>query len=438
MINFLKENKVLFIISSFFIIQIFLVLNSFPNHDVAAVFDYGRRMFSSTLYVDIIDINPPLIFWINSFFAIFESINVFLISCIILSAAIIFYIRNLLNTITIFFLCLLIFIAYHGHLGQREYLFLIFSLPLILKIRKEEKINYLDLFIFSIGSLLKPHFAIFYILIMPFLYFKQKENFNKLLWFIPIGLIYMLLVYVIHPEYYHFIIPSALKDYHSYDEQGVIPILKDHRFWPFLITLLIVKTNLERSIIIASALCVTMQAKGWPYHFLMLWTYSFIFIFEQKNYTKYIATALIGLVLSFQNIPNYSKNYQNKEHVEMINYFENAKINALIFSPSLFPFYSAYIHNDEFKNYTPSMSMWILQGVYLKDKIDKGQSYDWLIKAIDENIKKVDTIIIDKYTGIHPDIKFNYENWLNENFDEFSKFEKERTIEYIQIFKRKS
>ncbi len=287
---------------------IFIVLYPLRiNHDVALFLEIGEFLLDGyTPYVDYIEINLPLIHYINAVPAIISnilSINPIPILLLLVwlgtAAAIssILYIRDRLPineaipisalALGLALFTLLIFAL--GDYGQREHLFIVCFLPALLvrwiRTRDQEVSLWLALvagLAASIGALLKPQFLIV-VAASEIYWLMSRRKPQQLLKpevyiFIAFALLYLAHFLIIPREMMNAlflgVLPSVLEGYSAYDYSSYqgLPIV------PFAVVAAIpfllrqrdgVDWSLARSfsmVIVAGVLIYLVQRKGWIYH----------------------------------------------------------------------------------------------------------------------------------------------------------------------------
>jgi hypothetical protein len=287
---------------------IFIVLYPLRiNHDVALFLEIGDLLLDGyTPYVDYIEINLPLIHYINTIPAIISNvlaINPIPILLIIVwlgtAAAIsaILFIRDRLpineaipiTALALGLALLTILLFALIDYGQREHLFIICFLPALLvrwmRAREQDVSLWLALVVglaASIGALLKPQFLI--VVAASEIYWlmskrKPRQLLNPEVYvFIAFAFLYLAHFLIIPKEMmtalFLDVLPSVLEgysayDYSSYQRLTVAPFAIIAAI-PFLVSERDgVDWGLERSfsmVIVAGVLIYLVQSKGWIYH----------------------------------------------------------------------------------------------------------------------------------------------------------------------------
>ncbi len=233
---------------------VYLFLSKHPfNHDTSWYFT-GVNIWrgGGELYVDVIEVNPPLFFYIVGFALfvgeIFSLTNrhgmyLFLFILTIFSFSSVFYLCTKLfsNKIHIYSIIIasiigILFLPIH-YFGQREHVLVILVIPYILNHARVVTVNSVSFpervfwaIIALPGLLLKPHFFTLPLFLTIFEIFRVRsfkpifipENFT----FLAGGMLYALFVAYQHPEYYTSIIPKAQLAYGAYGVSAREVIIK--------------------------------------------------------------------------------------------------------------------------------------------------------------------------------------------------------------------
>lgn len=279
------------------------------NADAAAILQFAQRMLDGErLYLDLIDINPPLIFWLSAgLVAMGNGVGLsattslitgiqLLILTSLLASGLLFarshagqqpVTRLLLPLAAILTLC-----VYPGQsFGQREHLLLILVLPyatLTLLHLEGQRVGKIWQIVVSLAALmgicLKPHFAALPALVEASLLIELGQR--RWLQCLPSwiflfgGLGYIGFTWGLHPAYFTEILPMATAHYGTM-RIGTLPALVlGEQLPPLLIALAGLMVLGWRSgrphgvarLLIALALGATLAAlfqwKDWSYHFL--------------------------------------------------------------------------------------------------------------------------------------------------------------------------
>ncbi len=286
------------------------------NVDSTWILNSARNLvLGSKMYVDIIDVNPPLIF-IYSTLAIFISqlssfntINSFILLVLFLigiSSILSWYvIKNIKFNIKeakryfIYAVITILTISITYNFGQREHLFMIFIFPYLLfkiygKYNQELAFPIRSLIgIFAaLGFNLKPHFFLIFVTIelLHIIDRKSISNFLKIdsVIIVSSSFFYFLIIYYFFPEYINFIIPFALETYVDVFNKSFYTLIINYEFIFFTLTILIfvffIKEKLSLSTktilvaIISSFIIYLLQQKGWSYHRVPFFMISLLFL----------------------------------------------------------------------------------------------------------------------------------------------------------------
>ncbi len=342
------------------------------NVDSTWILNSAKNLvLGSKMYVDIIDVNPPLIF-IYSTIAIFLSqlsslniINSFILLVLFLiSISSIFswyIIRNIKfnkkegKRYFIYAVIFILVISVTYNFGQREHLFMIFIFPyLLFKIYEKYNKNlpfpirlFIGLFA-ALGFNLKPHFFLIFLAI-ELLHILDKKSISNLLKIESIIIIfspffYFFIIYYFFPEYINFMVPFAIETYVDLFNKSFYTLIINYEFIFFLLTFLIfifftkkkfslsTKTILVASV--SSLIIYLLQQKGWSYHRVPFFTISLLFfihitIYKSNNKSIYFIFLIPFIfMVSYYNILNV---YQYNDLKKILNQLPS-KSSILIIS----------------------------------------------------------------------------------------------------------
>lgn len=281
--------------------------NTLINHDVAwYVYAAGRMLDGAELYKDIIEVNPPLNFFITAIPVYFARVThlpttavyktfIFIIALLSLLVCGSFSAKMLKgspSTLRYLFLFLIAFIFTvlpMYDFGQREHLYLMFCMPYFVSTiafalgeKHSSKVSLLIGFFAAVGFLLKPFYLIIWLVLEIFLVLDKKNlrilyhRYENIL-IILISLVYFTTLTTFWPRYIT-LTEIALQVYHAYN----VPIymIFSYRISLFLLMLLSVlffflqKKHPAKKIFIVfliiaviSFFIALLQKKGWSYHF---------------------------------------------------------------------------------------------------------------------------------------------------------------------------
>ena len=277
------------------------------NHDVGALLAFSRRMLGGErLYADLIDVNPPMAFWLNlpalwlakltggSEAVMFQATVLAAIAVgalLTLKAASPLVeqtgpiVRVLVPSLALFAVAVL---PAHSF-GQRDHLVLVFTLPYIaLTAGRLNGARYSTGLALAIGGFaaiglsLKPYFLVLPVLLE--LLVLARRGWDQTWHPTPIAILvaligYLGLVLIAMPEYLGFVVPLVQDHYQSLS-MAALPALLIGDQVPALVIGLFVCTLLARRAVpfsllaplLAAILAFTvsglLQAKGWDYHFI--------------------------------------------------------------------------------------------------------------------------------------------------------------------------
>jgi len=279
------------------------------NADAAAILQFAQRMLEGErLYLDLIDINPPLIFWlsaglvaignvagISATTSLITGIQLLILVSLLASARLFArsqisqqaVTRLLLPLAAILMLC-----VYPGQsFGQREHLLLILILPyttLALLQSEGQAVGRAWQVGAGLAALtgicLKPHFAALPALIEASVLIElgwRRWSGTLAPWiFLLGGAAYIALAWIIHPAYFTDILPMATSHYGT-TSIGTLPhLLLGEQLPPLLLglaglLLLGWRTDPKHgaarlliALVLGATLAALLQWKDWSYHFL--------------------------------------------------------------------------------------------------------------------------------------------------------------------------
>jgi hypothetical protein len=274
------------------------------NHDVGAVLQWsGRMLAGERLYVDINDVNPPLIYWLNLIPAGLARLTglpaplAFALSVLATIAASLMLARPLFAklapagsfaALTLPGLALFVLLVYpQGSFGQREHLLVILTLPYLLLATARALLLPIDGrsaaligLVAAIGIGIKPHFAFLPVLIelnLLMLCGWRARLRDPAPWAIAgFGIAYLLAARLIHPEFFSHELPLAMRYYerglgwHVLLEPQSLGVLL--ALIPLSLAAFMLRSARLAQILALAALAdligACLQGRGWDYHFL--------------------------------------------------------------------------------------------------------------------------------------------------------------------------
>ncbi len=344
----LKSYDIVYLLTIIFTVYIYI--HTFKlNVDSIWILHCANEMLNgATLYIDKIDVNPPLIF-LYSTIAIklsditnlsSESSYITLVLVLIFSSIYLIYniIKNHYTNKKIRFLLysllFILTISTTSNFGEREHIFIIFVLPYIFMQIYKDKIHfsrktliYISIFA-ALGFNLKPHFFILFFSIELF-NLIQKKNIKyffriDVIIIVSSAFIYLLIIYLFFIEYLTQVIPLSLESYTKVFNNNFYSLLVNGEVIFTIGVLLIYSFGLRKYInlfftniviisIISLFIVYILQQKGWSYHrlplFLLAQLFCLLILFNIKKEKIYfvflIPIYLFILYFNPSNNPNY-------------------------------------------------------------------------------------------------------------------------------------
>jgi hypothetical protein len=276
------------------------------NHDAALILDVSRRWLDGArLYVDVIDVNPPLIFALSTLPEIavrllgigdgptaFVAMTLALIAgALALSQRVLAQAPGLLGPIAGFLalplLAFLLVVYPDDMFGQREHLMLAASVPYLMAAGARaagfdlpHRLRAVVMLLAGIGFALKPYFLVAPALIEGYLLLARRSDpRDPALCLLGVGAaLQAMLMFVLVPAYLDEVVPMALRQYAEQGDAmwqvatgGIIgPTIAA---WAALaaITALMPTFRLHRVLalfVLGGIVAAVVQAKGWPYQSL--------------------------------------------------------------------------------------------------------------------------------------------------------------------------
>ncbi len=277
------------------------------NHDVAALLQFSQRMLhGERLYVDLIDINPPMIFLLDTIPVAFAElarlpvVPCFVVFVLALAALSLAASTALLNRLgegrrpldALLWSALIGFVllVYPMHsFGQREHLLVIFALPYSLAAAARADTTTLPqraavasaLFALP-GIALKPHFALvplaLELLVMARAGWRAWAR-SPQPWLILAGcLVYVVGVRLVGPAYFSVILPLAAACYEGVGGASLLDLATGDQVPALVLPLIplaviawrLPHARLARAMValtLAATAAGLLQGKGWDYHF---------------------------------------------------------------------------------------------------------------------------------------------------------------------------
>jgi len=305
-----------------------------------------------TLYIDIMEVNPPLIVLLNTIPVYISNLQIFsekvsfILFIILLINISIFLSYTVLKSIkdisllsyrtTMISLIFALLIAPSGDFGEREHLFIIFIMPYILMMMFRGKMHLSNKSIILIslfstfGFNLKPHFLLVFIVIeiIYLFYHKRLASLIRIetLTITASTLIYFFIIFLFFQEYITHLVPLALKTYTLFMSKNSIFLftnnIEDILFGFTTILILIYLSlkykkqdiNILLGVLISLLFIYFYQNKGWHYHIVPFFLVSIVsFTYALSNYinSKYyfLSFLLMPMVFSILQKNIYFEQY---------------------------------------------------------------------------------------------------------------------------------
>ena len=378
----------------------------------------------ATLYVDKIDVNPPLIFIYSIIPVMFSKITsismensyiLFVLVLVFLSTFLCFKIikdiyKENENRILIYSIFFILTISTTSNFGEREHLFVIFVFPYILYHLYKEQIFISNGFLIfiaifaALGFNLKPHFFIVFVFLEFYFFFKSKRfsSFFRIDTIIIAlsGIFYLLIIKLFFEEYITLIIPFSIQSYtnafnKSFLELLIVPeilitfiafvlfFLNKKKLFKFDINILFIA-------IFASLLFYFLQAKGWSYHRVPIFSFVqffcvILFLYILKN-RLYLLIVIPIYIFALYIIPSVNPTYPAlKKYIEKIPDNKTISIISMDIAQGVFLLKPSHIWASRYSAYFMFPSIFIDKNEYVK-KIT--------LKAINEDLLKYNPDII--------------------------------------------
>lgn len=394
------------------------------NQDVGVILAVAERWMSGErLYVDVIDVNPPLIFMLNLLPVAMakvlpiSSASALMICVLALAGWATWASYRLLGilriaeerTVKLLLLPFLLFILIvfpSEMFGQREHLMALGMIPYLLlaAARCEHKPVGLPLslsiaIVAALGFSLKPHFLIIPAAVESYLLLvrgPRRALADPAPWMMA-GIIaaYVLLAWLITPAYFDFVLPLVMSAYEDIGDTGYVSIVTGKYLAPYLLVLIPLTIaafrmrwphalRLTAVVALAAAIEGVSQDKGWPYHLLpaqmaaiLMFGWAMSRLMDQLNGSGAVAVtvsrSLIGLFLlliySYAGAARYALydqlDYETSQAGQWQRILERHANGAsvLMLTPGIYPHFPAmnYVNIKEASRF---LTVWPLQGAY--------------------------------------------------------------------------
>lgn len=273
------------------------------THDVSWQFWIARQLIHGVpLYEYIMEINPPLWFWMAlplEYFGIQWSIagdRLYIVSIIIIAGwsaivtgHLLFAKQARLRTIFMISCALLAIIAPIYDFGQREQITVLLALPycaLIFKRVNEERVSPLLMFLIAIGAAVGfalKHYFILVPISLELWYLLYHRQILKIIRVETVTLLlaaiaYVAAIVIFTPAFFTKVVPLVAASYHGYERPFVVQLLRNEVIIWLLaaVSYARMRKGIEQRdqriadmlaiSTIAFAACYFLQQKGWQYH----------------------------------------------------------------------------------------------------------------------------------------------------------------------------
>ncbi len=394
------------------------------NHDVAALLHFSQRWLAGErLYVDLIDINPPLVFILNLLPAAIAQLTpisapIAFVLCVlgwitwgfVLSWRLLRVAPGTISGIHRYILppvFLFLMIAYPGpEFGQREHLMLVATLPYLLlaqaRLEGRETARGLVLavaFFAALSFALKPHFLLIPVMVELVVIASlglQRGMRNAVPWVLALVFAsYAAFVLLVTPAYLRDVVPLAMDKYLGLGGLGPWGVLFNSEMTasalllvPLAAASLLVRRPLARLIAVAAiagTIVAMVQGKGWPYHVLP--TESFVLLLAAVLLCEFLdaqvpaaqdkrSISLTMLLVTFMLASYYMSalvrptfwrqaGFEQSPAGVMLQRIgkEATKGPVLVLSPGIYPHFPV-VNYAKTKMAMRFMSLWPIQGAY--------------------------------------------------------------------------
>jgi hypothetical protein len=394
------------------------------NQDVGVILSVAERwMAGERLYVDVIDVNPPLIFMLNLLPVAMakvlpiSSASALMICVLTLTGWATWASYRLLGhlmvveqrTAKLLLLPLLLFILIvfpSEMFAQREHLMATVMIPYLLlaALRCDNKSVAWSLSLTvavaaALGFALKPHFLIIPVAVEAYLLLfrgPRRALTDAVPWLMAaVMAVYTLLAWLITPAYFNFVLPLVMSAYEDIGGTSYFSIITGRHLAPYLLVLIPLAIvafrqrwshvmRLTAVVAVAAAIEGVSQDKGWPYHLLpaqmatiLMFGWAMSRLMDQLHNSGTVALAamrsLIGLFLlliyCFAGAARYALYDQMDYETSQVGQWQhilerNANgASVLMLTPGIYPHFPA-MNYVNIKQASRFLTVWPLQGAY--------------------------------------------------------------------------
>lgn len=401
---------------------IFVICIMLPplNHDVAAVLDFSRRWLAGeTLYVDLIDVNPPLVFILNLVPAALARWTILsqsqaMVVCLLALAFLFWRLIEALRrdrpegpveaavlTVALPF----IVVAAGSDFGQRDVMMAVAGIPYcLLAARRIDgqptslRLTLLVTVLAAVGFALKPHFLGVPVLVEGLVLLRRGPvamRRDPVPWvMLGIWLAYLVSIPLLFPAYVNQVVPMAWKFYADIHGPGRWRVLvTDMMGAAEALLFLAVPLGLRRDAgafgqalalsAVGAFMAAWVQHKGWTYHVMPMTLFGLAALAvsasrwmdrtmpEGRARASAPALALIAVagLFAYQlrggETPWREFTFEDETAGQLTNWLERVARGqqVLVLTPDIFPVYPALTYADAHQTLN-AMSTWLLQGFY--------------------------------------------------------------------------
>jgi len=396
------------------------------NHDSAALLHYAQRWLAGErLYVDLIDVNPPLVFVLDLFPAVIARLTpisapIALTLCVLAWIGFGFVLcwrllrvvpgsvsgihRYLLPPLLLFLM-----IVYPGSdFTQREHLMIVATLPYLLlaqaRLERRETVPgllFATTVFAGVAFALKPHFLLIPMMVEALVAANlgwRRAARDPVPWTLAaILVVYAIFIVFVTPSYLTVVVPLAMESYLGLGDRGFWGVLLDSQLTPsalLLVPLAVASLYMRRPlarIVAAAAIAATVialaQGKGWPYHVLPAESFVLLLaavllselldsqvaaVHERRSLS--LMVFLVALMLGVYYVSALTRptfwrqaRFTDSPAGQLLQRFGKPASEGavLILSPGIYPHFPL-INYARTKMATRFMSMWPIQGAYPK------------------------------------------------------------------------
>ncbi len=379
------------------------------NHDVAGVLHFSQRWLAGEqMYVDLIDVNPPLIFILNLIPAAIAAVTplsgpLAFQLCVLLLGVWIWYLSRrvrdprgegaiecaLLDVLPVLFL-----LTAGYDFGQREHLMAMMSLPYILAaVRRARgeipRLQIATALTAAVGLALKPHFLALPVLVelAVLLGLGWRALRNPVPWVMAaFFVLYAVSIPILLPAYFNSVVPLVWEHYVDLGNQSLFWIIFTDRLgaviWPAMLPIAwfaMRRPGVPRMLFlgaVAALMSAIAQHKGWSYHVLPieLFTIATVLTLAARFLDRYsiapphLTVAVLSLVFAERALAvgeapwremTYPSSIAGRLTDALREYAYGERV--LLLTPDIYPVYPA-INYAHARSTLRTMNLWLLQG----------------------------------------------------------------------------